>query len=293
MSLSSKLFKLASNKKAEIWEPNSLDDLLQTIHEISDISSSDDSLVLYRGQTNIAWPIDSTFLRNSILKIFGIEDYNDLPASVRKRVTFHRSIASLLLMKFDQIIKPSKEAYEKEQTHDIDPLFELLKHLQQYPENYEEVPFIKGTNLIDWTYNHKIALYFSTISGVGANKAVSIGDGVLYIFIASETGEIHQNIKTQQLFNNMVSHEYLDGKLGLPLMLHPQKQTNQIRSTNQRPVYIAQMNFSFPVEEIWQQYEKEMNKKLFLKIKINEQLKLEINGYLQSNEITEDYVYPH
>lgn len=291
--ISSKLYELASQKKDGTWEPKTLENLLKVIDEITNIATSEDSLILYRGQTNIEWPIDSTFLRNSISKLFGIKKYKDLPGSIRKRRTFHRSVASLLLMKFDQIIKPSQEAYEKEKTHGIDPLFELLKHVQQYSEQYEEVPFIKGTNLVDWTHVPNIALYFSIISGVGSNRALSLGDGVLYIFNSSDTGKIHQTIKTQQLFDNMTSYDFLNGEAGLPLMLHPQKQTTQIRATNQKPVYIAQTNFSFSMAEVWQQYEKEMNKKVFLKIKINEQLKREINNYLKLNKITESYVYPH
>jgi len=289
----SRLRELRLESKDELWEPKSLDHLLREVNKISTIANSDDSLILFRGQTNIDWPIDSTFVRNSIQKLFGIRNYSDLPGHIRKRSTFHRAIASLLLMKFDQIIKPSEEAYEKEHTHHIDPYFELFKHVQQYPEQYEEVPFIKGTNLIDWTHVADIALYFSAISGIRSNRAVSSGDGVLYIFNASATGNIHQTIKTKQLFDNMTAYDFLNGEACLPLMLHPQKQTNQERATNQKPVYIAQMNFSFSMVDVWKQYEKEMDKKVFLKVRITENLKRDINRHLESNGITEGHVYPH
>ena len=204
-SISNKFNKLLSGNQDDTWAPKSLDHLLDEIQSIKEISEFENSLILYRGQTNIDWPVESTFLRNSIPLLFNINNYVDLPAAIRKRSTFHRSIASLLLLKFDQIIKPSDEAYQNEQTHDIDPYFELLKNVQQYPERYEEVNFINGTNLIDWTYVFHIALYFCTIAGVGRDRKVSHGNGVLYLFNASATGKIHQTIKTQQLFDNMTS----------------------------------------------------------------------------------------
>ena len=143
------------------WVPSSLDNLLKEIDHISKIVSKDDALILYRGQANSDWLLDSTFVRNSIVSLFNIDNYLALPASIRQRVSFHRAVASLFLMKFDRIIRPSKEALQKELSHGIDPYFELLKHIQQYPEKYIDVPFIKGTNLIDWTYNVNIALFFS------------------------------------------------------------------------------------------------------------------------------------
>ncbi len=160
-----KLKSTIISSDAREWIPSSLDNLLKEIDNISTIGNRNDSLILYRGQTNNNWPLDSTFVRNSITALFGIKNYFDLPPSIRYRVSFHRSIASLFLMKFDKIVKPSEEAFTKESSHGIDPYFELLKHVQQYPEKYLEVPFIRGTNLIDWTNVLDIALYFATFEG--------------------------------------------------------------------------------------------------------------------------------
>ena len=169
------------------WVPSSLDSFLKEIDNISKIGNKEDSLILYRGQNNNDWPLDSTFVRNSITALFGINNYFDLPPSIRHRVSFHRSVASLFLMKFDKIIKPSEEAFIKESSHGIDPYFELLKHVQQYPEKYLEVQFINGTNLIDWTNVFDIALYFAVFEGQEKNRKISDGHGALWVYNASST----------------------------------------------------------------------------------------------------------
>ena len=288
-----KLNSSLSNSDDKIWRPTSLESLFQEIDQISKIGEKSDSLILFRGQTKIYWPIDSTFVRNCIPTLFNIKDYTKLPPGIRRRSTFHRTVTSLLLMKFDEIIKPSQEAYEKEVSHDIDPFFELLKNVQQYPENYSESPFIKGTNFIDWTYKSDIALYFATFEGKGEQRKVSSDNGALYVYDASSTGNIHQTIKMQQVFDNMTSYEFLNGEGALPLMLHPKKQTQQHRASNQKPVYITQMNFSFNLSEVWEQYEKVNNTRVFIKIEIEENLKKELAEYLDSKGVSEQHVYPH
>lgn len=275
------------------WIPSSIDNLLKEIESIAKISSVNDTLILYRGQTKSDWPLDSTFVRNSITALFGINNYNLLPPSIRHRISFHRSIASLLLMKFDQIVKPSKEAFEKEQSHGIDPYFELLKHVQQYPEKYKESPFIQGTNLIDWTNSLDIALYFATFEGAGDNRKISSGNGAVWVYDASSTGKILQIDKMKKTMDLMTSAEFLNGERTLPLMFHPQKQTNQHRASNQKPIYIAQMDFRYDLADVWYSYDKDKNETAFIKFDIQDAIKHELAKYLESNGVSEERVYPH
>ncbi len=294
MTLSEPILKsTVFNANNGIWKPTSLDNMLKEIDHISKVSTINDSLILYRGHANTNWPLDSTFVRNGISRLFGIMDYTKLPSHVRRSVTFHRSITSLLLMNFEMLVKPSTEAFEKEASHDIDPVFELCKNIQQYPENYAEVPFIKGTNLIDWTATADIALYFATFDGYRDARRISKGDGAIWVYDASSTGKIQQVDKMQKILDKMNTFEFLNGEGPLPLMFHPQKQANQHRASNQKPIYIAQMNFSFSLSEVWEQYEKDNAKKVVVKIQIHENIKNELEKYLKSRGITEEYVYPH
>jgi hypothetical protein len=274
------------------WIPSSLDNFLKEIDNISKIGHKNDSLILYRGQNNNNWPLDSTFVRKSITALFGIKNYFDLPPSIRHRISFHRSIASLFLMKFDKIIKPSEEAFTKESSHGIDSYFELLKHVQQYPEKYLEVPFIKGTNLIDWTNVFDIALYFAVFEGQEGNRKISDGHGALWIYDASSTGGIWQTGKMKKTMDLMTSGEFLNGERTFPLMFHPQKQTNQHRAFNQKPVYIGQMDFRYDLADVWASYENQNDKRVFIKLILSDDLKISAVKYLESNGVTEDLVYP-
>ncbi|MBW2738263.1 MAG: FRG domain-containing protein [Deltaproteobacteria bacterium] len=278
---------------AREWIPSSLDNLLKEIENISIASSKNDSLILYRGQANNDWPLDSTFVRMGIKALFGINNYVALPKSIRHRVSFHRAIASLFLMKFDKIIKPSEEAFEKESSHGIDPYFELLKNVQQYPENYSEVPFITGTNLIDWTNNLDIALYFATFTGRENLKTITDEHGAVWVFNASSTGKILQTDKMEKTIELMASANFLDGNKSLPLMFHPQKQTNQQRASNQKPVYIAQMDFRYDLADVWACYDKKQDNNTFVKIHIKDTIKHDIAKYLKSKDVSEKHVFPH
>lgn len=275
------------------WVPSTLDNLLSEIEYISKINSEADALTLFRGQSNSGWPLDSTFVRNGISTLFGINLYQQLPGTIRNEVSFHRSMAALLLMKFGTIIKPSREALDKERSHGIDPWYELQKNVQQYPENYNEVPFIKGTFFLDWTYLPDIALYFATFDGVKSGRRISANNGAVWVYDASSTGKILQEEKLGKILKLMTTPDFLNGEKTFPLMFHPRRQTSQLRAVNQEPIYIAQMDFRYDLADVWASYELQGNEKVFFKIHVLESLKHDLAKYLESKGITEEHVYPH
>ncbi|HKI51470.1 MAG TPA: FRG domain-containing protein [Geothermobacteraceae bacterium] len=275
------------------WVPTSLDNLLKEIDHLTKTDAETDSLTLFRGQANEEWPLDSTFVRNSIKNIFNIRNYQKIPISIRHQLSFHRTIASLLLLKFGGIYKPSQEALEKEISHGIDPWFELLKNMQQYPEEYDQVDFIKGTFFIDWTYSLDIALYFATYNGIGAERKTGQIDGAIWLFDSSAVGKILQIEKLGKIFKKMTNNEFLNGEAGLPLMFHPIRQTNQRRATNQTPIYLAQMDFRYDLADAWAGFENQANKWVFVKIRILNSIKNDLERYLHNKGIDESFVYPH
>jgi len=275
------------------WVPTTVDNLLKELDHIANSCVQEDHLILFRGQSNSDWPLDSTFVRDSIKRIFGINVYSDLPNSIRHQVSFHRVIASLLLMKFGTIWKPSQEAFVKEKSHDIDPWYELLKHCQQYPEKYNSIYFNKGTFLIDWTISQEIALYFGVFDGRGVKREISVTNGAIWAYDCSSTGKILQIDKLEKTLNLMAEADFLNGEKTFPIMFHPQKQTNQIRAKNQKPTYIAQMDFRYDLADVWADYEMRNDEKVFVKLHITQTLKKKLANYLESKGITEEFVYPH
>lgn len=271
------------------WAPSSFDSFLIELEHIIGSCEGEDPAPLFRGQTNYEWFIDSTFVRNCIQHIFNISDYYHLKNEIRQTVSFHRTIASLLLLKFGTVWRPSLEVFEREKSDNIDPWFELMKNLQQYPEKDY---FINGTFLLDWSISKDIALYFVTYKGKGKKKSISLNHGALWIFDSVSTGKILQIKKLGEILSLMSGEEFLNGNKTLPILFHPQKQTYQQRSINQMPVYIAQMDFRYDIADIWAGYENHNNKRVFIKLILNGDFKTDAARYLESKNITEDVVYP-
>lgn len=271
------------------WVPSSFDSFLLELDHIVNSCEGEDPAPLFRGQTNHEWFVDSRFVRNCIQHIFTISDYHKLKNEIRHTVSFHRTIASLLLLKFGTVWKPSQESFEREKLDGIDPWFELLKNLQQYPERDY---FINGTFLLDWSRSKDIALYFATYKGKDETRSVSSGNGAIWICDAAATGKTLQTKKLGEILSLMSGEEFLNGKKTFPLLFHPPKQTFQSRSINQVPVYIAQMDYRYDVADIWAGYETQHNKRVFIKLIIKEDIKEAAAKYLEKNNVTEDHVYP-
>ena len=271
------------------WIPSSFESYLIEFEHIICSCEGDDPSLLFRGQTNYEWFVDSSFVRNCIQHIFDIQDYHILKREIRQTVSFHRTIASLILLKFGTVWKPSRESMERENIDDIDPWFELLKNLQQYPEKDY---FINGTFLLDWSRSKEIALYFATYKGKGEARSVSSGHGAVWIYDAVATGKTLQTNKIGEILSLMRSEDFLNGNKTFPLLFYPPKQTFQTRSINQVPVYIAQMDFRYDVADIWASYENQNDRRVFIKLILNEELKNSAVKYLESRGVTEDVVYP-
>jgi hypothetical protein len=284
--------KLKSTKHTDDlreWMPNSFDNFLIELDHITNSCEGPDSAPLFRGNTNYEWLVDSTIVRNSTQHLLKISDYHNLPPEIRCTVQFHRTITSIILLKFGTVYRLNKELTNREKSEGIDPWFEIMKHLQQYPE---EDHFINGTFLLDWSISKDIALYFAIYKGKGDRKIISPNHGAVWIYDSVSTGNTLQTIKVGKILSLMRSEEFLNGKKTFPLIFQPRKQTRQARSINQVPVYIAQMDFRYDVADIWADYEMRNNKRVFIKLILNESLKTDAAKYLQSKNVSEDVVYP-
>ncbi|WP_428592336.1 hypothetical protein [Sphaerochaeta sp.] len=272
------------------WVPSSVENFLQELDHLVQSGAEDDHLLLFRGQSDSGWLLDSTLVRDAIPRLFG---YQAVPNSIRQKVAFHRLIASMLLMKFGGIWTPSREAFEAEKNHGIDPWFELLKNAQQYPEKYETVDFIKGTFFIDWTISPEVGLYFAVYAGQRGSRRIDDTDGALWIYDSSSTGNILQEDKLEKIMHLMTGSDFLNGDKTFPLMFHPRQQTTQVRASNQKPVYIAQMDFRYDLADVWASHESQANQSVFIKLCVPQNLKTGLAEYLEAQAITEEYVYPH
>ncbi len=240
---------------------------------------------LFRGHANHSWKLDSTFVRNSIEQIFGFRNYQNLSEEIRHSKAFHKAINSLLLFNFGTLSWPSQESFDREKTEGLDPWFELMKNMQQYPEKYPNI--LKGTNIIDWTKDINVALFFAN-----ENRT---GHGAVWIIDAAVMGKICQVKKVREILDLMNTTDFFESHKTTPLMFHPQRQTDQRCAVRQKAIYLAQMDFSRDLADIWVPNEQNFNmKRVVINLHLPDGTQKECDEYLnnQSPPITREHLFP-
>jgi len=266
------------------WIPSTFANFLREREHLSKQCDGDDPVVLYRGHTDNNWLLDCTLVR-SVLQ-HSHQRWNGYPRPLQ----FHTQMVDILLAKFGRFWRPSHEAVEKESTHGLDPWYELMKKFQQYAEHDTDP---KGTFLVDWTLDSDIALYFATYDGRGDFRRARQTPGAVWVCDPVPTGNVHQTTKLQDLLALMRGDDFrLKAERTLPLILHPPKQTEMLRATNQKPVYFSQMDFRCDLADSWCSVESTTQSAVFRKLILKESLLRDSIEHLQRHGGTEERVYP-
>lgn len=286
--------KVKSTVHSQInWLPSNIDNFFKEIDHIQKWGKNNDSLLLYRGQSNYKWPIESTFVRNLIHKLFPVDNYCDLPIEIRYSLEFHRLVLSCIALNFGICCKPSEKLFELERKEGIDPWFEFLKNLQQYEEKYADKDnFIPGTFIIDWSRVFEVGLYFSVFSGRGKQRTITDFPSSLWLLNATSTGKIHQSKKLFEIMQLMKSDYLSNNPKNLPLMFHPPKQIDQKRPINQKPIYMSQMDYRYDQSQVWFDHGENNNVTTIINLVMSEEIKFKLSEYLEKNDITETFIYP-
>ena len=273
----------ATSPDAREWVPSGFDNLLREVEHISRNCDGDDPICLFRGHADYEWKLDCTLVRTLLAEEFSSEPYP-------RHLSFHTIVVGILLEKFEKFWNPSREAFEKESTHNIDPWFELMKRFQQYAEE-DTKP--KGTFLIDWTTDQDIALYFSTYVGRGTSRLLRTRPGALWIWDPVPTGKVLQTKKLGEILSVMRADAFrIKANHSVPLILHPEKQTFMLRAIRQKPVYVSQMDYRWDLADVWAGTENASSSIIFKKIILTETVLADCVAYLRQHGIDEDSVYP-
>lgn len=278
--------KLASTRvvqETSEWLPASFEDFLIELAHLRQSSAPSESLLLYRGQRDRNWVLDSTFARSIKKMLFGLEAGGDaLSKLIRESSDYHRVVTSLYLFKFGTLVNPSRELNTAEDERGIDPWFELCRRIQQYPE--EDSATLCGTNFIDWSTSPDVALYF-------ANEGRT-GEGAVYILDASTTGKSHMTTSMLDILALMSARLSHGDAMGGPVLFSPPIQLAYLRAKNQQAVYFAQMDLRYELEHIWHALEKRTDQSVFMKLILPVDTNTGVEKYLHDRGIHHDFVYP-
>ena len=239
-------------------------------------------LVVYRGHRERKWLLDSTFVRWCKQQVFGIEPWQKIGSDKFRLSTNHQQILlNLFFLKFDFLARPADKLFELENQNGIDPWFEFMKRIQQYPK--EDHPHFKGSFVLDWTRNIDVAIYFANESRTG--------EGALWIFDVSATGKTFQVIKVAEILKKMDELGRRDKSLGVPLLFYPKKQLAHRRAKNQDPVYIAQMDLRVDLSEVWANLENP-NERIFIKLILPAGTNKDCLQYLEDRGVNREFLFP-
>lgn len=280
------LSSTVANESTKEWLPRSFTEFLQELRHLEQSFNRQDNLLVFRGHRKREWLLDSTFVRSAKSRLFDITESLRFSKHLSSSLGLHRALLNLFLLKFGTLVQPSKELFDLE-PQGIDPWFELMKRIQQHPDESQDGPFpIKGTNLLDWTRSSKIALYF-------ANESRS-GEGAIYVCDATATGNTLQVISVENILEKMDQEGNAGKALGVPLMFHPALQVLNQRAKNQQAMYFAQMDLRVDLETIWREQEKGLaGETIVLKLVLPSGTESEAKEYLLGEGITSEFLYPN
>ena len=129
------------------WLPSDFPSFLQELKHISSHCKEIDHLALYRGHRERDWLLDSTFVRYVKEHIFGIEPTSIVRRDYRHSISYQRLMGELFLFKFGTSTGPHKYLIDIAKIENLDPWFEYMKRIQQYPK--EDLGTLRGSFLID------------------------------------------------------------------------------------------------------------------------------------------------
>ena len=269
------------------WEPASFSDFIAELVHIQNQCAMLNHYALYRGHARVAWRLDSTFARFVKSHILGINSSDLIRDEYRQSIDYHRLLSSLFLCKFGTLTGPSAELVQLSKENDIDPWFEWMKHIQQYPDN--DITNLHGTFLIDWTQDWKIAVFFANY------KRPDNEIGAVYIADMTQAGSIlHRDLTVGEILDRMYDAFLKDQPYGCPLIFFPRQQISCQRATNQDAIYIAQMDLRNDLAEQWDLMDKERgdDSRILLRILLPRGTKQEAEAWLFDHGMTEEYIYP-
>lgn len=276
--------KVYSSPTDWAWKPDSFENCLRELEHTTAVLSRSNHQILYRGQRDRSWLIDSTIARSLKQNWLGTPVGHQFNQRAQNTFELHRLLVSAVLWKFGHVICPKPELLALEQQHqELDPWFELMKRLQQHPEKEKDWEQLPGTPLVDWSLSPDIGLFFAN------RHRMSSQSGAVFIADATEMGQIQMTIKVAEILR-ILEKRLHDRSPGLPLLFCPPKQTMMLRAKRQAARYFAHMDLRCDLSEIWRIHEQNIGKRILLKLILPADTDAAFANYLHEKGLDESYV---
>lgn len=252
---------------AHSWRPASLQTLLEEIDHLcgSAAGGTDGRVVLFRGERDATWALNSTFARH-------------VPASLGPKDQWYGNrIHQALLDKFSVAgMQPSSALWAMMAEQGIDPWFELMKRIQQHPDEFKTYPGVPGSNLLDWSHSAEVGLAFAAED--------TEREGTLYVLDAVAAGDVLVIRPVREILD-LMAHALVNGRVhGRPILFNPRRQLAYERAKRQQAHYVAQMDLRHPLDVAWRacEAERQDGEAIYWRLLLPQTVKVEANTHLEA-----------
>lgn len=265
-----------------VWSPATAEALFEELR----LLISQDALRLFRGHSDFSWLIDSKFARTVKTNTFGFQPGHGPLAVIATSPYFVQVLYGLLHLKFGVLGSPSPQLFALSDAHPgLDPWFEWMKKMQQYPQTDVPAAFA-GTPLLDWSTDWRVALWFACADAGDA-------DGAVYVWDATASGACQSTRTVRELLDHIQDHDWNRGEIpGLPMIFRPPVMTHMARAVAQRAMYVAQIDLRRSLENVFREHETRLEHRLFLKIRVVNGIKQQVLALLRESGIDQAAMYP-
>jgi len=275
-------------KSPTCWVVNTFDQLLIELQAIERMAAAKRLQFFYRGQRNGHWDVTSTYFRFAVAEFtetghlpdFGSQESNLFHwHAIEHFVHFYTAQWNIN----DAFMQKCVEA-------DLNPLFEIHRKIQQWPDLYHADIIKRGTLLIDWSTDARVATYFC----VRGRKQQDDFPSALFIyspwvlrFIQADGDfglieELKKDIKERQIRSDSVA-------------VCPPRQSLFHRANIQRARYTTQQDLRLGLNSLWNltlEQEQRIREQFHLKIEIAPEALPDVKGWLGTLDSDEGKLFP-
>lgn len=278
------------------WRPATFFDCLLEVEHIRTLIQE---CCYFRGQRLRDRLLDSTFARK-MKERRGMKDIQRYSFEQQSNIALQHELGNDLLTTLYSV--PVLRSFLSELApplrvggHPIDMLFQYHIHVQQNPKDPNLTEFTSlGTNFLDFSLNWKVGLFFAN------RNRLQPDEGALFVVHQKNLGPVFHSGETpfQDIIlrlRNTMTQNPLQEYPGLPRLPWPDVHLNNTldpKPKRQEAIYIAQMDFRKDLELSWKELYAQTKKQTYIKIIIPANTCHEVQAYLTSQGLTEDFLFP-
>ena len=256
------------------WRIASVEGLVREIDSLQAGCHRAEHAGLFRGQADVSWGVNSTFAR-------GVQAAHPDGFDATTSFEVHQGLLDCF---GERGIVPSQELLKK-CSEGMDSCFELMKRMQQHPEEFKTWEGMHGTPLLDWSKQATVAACFAVTDHKDK-------DGVVYVADATEAGEVLASRSLLEALDAMQKQVSAGSLSAGPMWFCPARQIGYLRATRQDAYYLLQVDQRVSVDAIWARQEKERGDAglLFRRLIIPAGLKPACKDWLAQQGVTRDWL---